>query len=194
MWRPLRLRREYGELRVLKLPQAVFKTCVFIFALCFASSHLARKFKTRLRSDPDSLYWLNLRLEFMTSVLRLQLRFFSSCLRRILTFWFFTSCRFWQPQSVFCVFAGLMGEYFDQPACSIGTRGVKAPVHGQAWFMGDYFDQPACSIDEHSGSQSSCSWASLVHGRLFGSASPFKLSRSLLTLKKDKILIGPNNI
>ena len=25
--------------------------------------------------------------------------------------------------------------------------------------MGEYFDQPACLIGEHSGSQSSCSWA-----------------------------------
>jgi len=35
-----------------------------------------------------------------------------------------------------------MGEYFDQPTCSIGEHsGVRAPVHGQAWFMGDYLDQ-----------------------------------------------------
>ena len=43
--------------------------------------------------------------------------------------------------------------------------------------MGEYFDQPACSIGEHSGNQSSCSWASLVHGRLFGPANLLKLSR-----------------
>ena len=37
-----------------------------------------------------------------------------------------------------------------------------------AGFMGEYLDQPACSIGEHSGSQSSCPRARLVHARIFG--------------------------
>ena len=73
------------------------------------------------------LRWLNSRLKFTTSTASV-LQLLRSCFNRILTFWFFTSCRFWQ----FCIFTGLLREYFDERACSIG---------------------------KHSGNQSSCSWA-----------------------------------
>ena len=52
-----------------------FKTHVCIFYLCLASSHLGRKSKTRLCLDPYSLHRLTPRLEFMTLVSCLHLRF-----------------------------------------------------------------------------------------------------------------------
>jgi len=89
--------------------------------------YLGRGSQIRLRSD---LHWSTPHLKFAASTAS-GLRLLSSCLNRILTLWFLTSCRFWQLQSIFSVFAGFLGKYFDQQTCSIG---------------------------EHSENQSSCSW------------------------------------
>ena len=80
--------------------------------------YLRRGSQTRLRSD---LYWSTPHLKFAASTAS-GLQLLPSCLNRILTLWFLASCRFWQLQSVFRIFAGLLGEYFDQRACSIGEH------------------------------------------------------------------------
>jgi len=50
--------------------------------------HLERRSKIRQRSDPYSLHWLTLRLEFMTLVSPLLLRFSVPVFTEFLTFWF----------------------------------------------------------------------------------------------------------
>jgi len=71
-----------------------------------------------------------------------------SCLCRSLTLGFLFLAGSGSLMLVFCFFTGFIGEYFDQPACSIG---------------------------EHSGSQSSCPRARLVHGRIFRPTRLFNL-------------------
>jgi len=101
---------------------------------------------------PDRVQICTAQLHVWSSQLQSRLLFsffFCSYLNRILTFWFSASCRFWQFQLVFCVFAGLMGEYFDQPARSSswdirqGLIGHDAPAlpwlyHGHSGYGGEY--------------------------------------------------------
>jgi len=108
-------------------------------------SHLERKSKTRLCSDPYFLHRLTPCLEFMTSVSRLYFRFFlflSSQAFNLQVFLFFAGSGSLNQSSV-----SLLGSWENistsQPIRSASAWEMKALVHGQAWFVGEYLDQPA---------------------------------------------------